>query len=124
MHNLFNLKGLNIWLLASGILLNFLWASALMTIAAVIAGAGQPPEWLALLEIAGAFLGSLVIGLVTSRLAHDNRGPSYGLIGSLGAALLIALVVFQANLEIGFIMCAVAILGGLNGGMLSQRRSD
>ena len=122
MQNLFDLKGLNLWLLIGGILANFLWTGALMFVAGVIATSGEPPEWLALLEILGAFAGPLLIGLLLGRMSHDRRGPSYGLIGSLGGAVLIGLVVFQANPEIGFIMFAVTLLGGLNGGMLSQRR--
>jgi hypothetical protein len=65
--------------------------------------------------------GPLVIGLLVSGLAHDSRGHSYGIFGSLGGAALILVVVFQANLKIGFIILAVTILGGLNGDLMSQR---
>lgn len=122
MRNFFNFKGLNFWLVGTGIGLNLIWTAALMTLAAIITRNGEAPEWLPLLEIVGAFLGPLGIGLWVSSMAHEARGPVYGLVGSLGSAILILIVVFPANFQIGFIMFAVAILGGLNGGMISQRK--
>ncbi len=121
MQKFFNFKGLNFWLVGSGIGLNLIWTAALMSLAALITRNGESPEWLPLLEIVGAFLGPLGIGLWISSMAHETRGPAYGILSSLGSALLILIVVFPANLQIGFIMFAVAILGGLNGGMISQR---
>jgi hypothetical protein len=125
--NILNFKGLSFWLLGSAIGLNVVWV-ALMMIFTVIATpkteTPEAPEWLGLVLIVAAFLGPFLIALLIGKMASDQRGPTYGLMGALIAALIVAALILPGNVEIGFIMLAVTLLGGLNGGLMSQRRGE
>jgi hypothetical protein len=124
LQRLFNFKGINLWLLGSSLGLNLVWGGLMVYSTGMLsADRGTLPEWWGLMMIAAAFLGPLLIGFLIGRLSHDRRGPTYGVVGSLGGAALLGIfVMLSGSLEIGFITAAVAIMGGFNGGMFSQRR--
>jgi hypothetical protein len=120
--NLFNLKGINFWLLGMALVLNLVWAILMLSVTNLLTNNDQPPEWLDLAVILAGFLGPLVIAFAIGKMSFDRRGPTYGVIGSLGGAALLGIFVLVfANWQVGFITTAVAIMGGLQGGLLSQR---
>jgi hypothetical protein len=119
---LFNLRGINFWWLASGVGLNISWTIVVLLFAFRVLSAGiDTVENIQLVLMVGMFLGPLLIGWLIGRWADDGRGPTYGLIGSLGSLALILFVVLPSG-PLGLLVAAVALAGGLNGGMLSQRR--
>jgi hypothetical protein len=125
-HKLFDFKGLNYWLLATGVGLELLLVIGLIT-ASYLTLTGMPaneaPEWLGLVIILASFLGTLLITLGISSMAHDSRGPTYGVAVGIVGAVVMAVIFFPSDLQTGFLIAAVTFLGGLNGGMLSRRRS-
>jgi hypothetical protein len=119
---LFNLRGINFWWLASGIGLNLSWAVVVLLFVFRVLSVGiDTVENMQLVLMVGFFLGPLLIGWLIGRWADDGRGPTYGLIGSFGSLALILFVVLPSG-PLGLLVAAVALAGGLNGGLLSQRR--
>ncbi len=119
---LFNLRGINFWWLASGIGLNLCWAVVLLLFVFRVLSAGiDTVDSMQLVLMLAFFLGPLAIGWLIGRWADDGRGPSYGLIGSFGGLALILYAVLPSG-PLGLLVAFVALAGGLNGGMLSQRR--
>jgi hypothetical protein len=119
---LFNLRGTNFWWLASGVGLNLSWAVVVLFFVFRVLSAGiDTVENMQVVLMIGFFLGPLVIGWLIGRWADDGRGPTYGLIGSLGDLPLILYVILPSG-PLGLLVAVVALAGGLNGGLLSQRR--
>jgi len=119
---LFNLRGINFWWLASGIGLNLSWAVVVLLFVFRVLSVGiDTVENMQLVLMVGFFLGPLLIGWLIGRWADDGRGPTYGLIASFGSLALILFVVLPSG-PLGLLVAAVALAGGLNGGLLSQRR--
>jgi MFS family permease len=119
---LFNLRGINFWWLASGVGLNLSWAVVVLLFIFRVLSAGiDTVENMQLVLMVGFFIGPLVIGWLIGRWADDGRGPTYGLIGSIGSLVLILYAVLPSG-PLGLLVALVALAGGLNGGLLSQRR--
>ncbi len=119
---LFNLRGINFWWLASGVGLNLSWAILLVFFVFRVLSAGiDTVESMQVVLMIAFFLGPLAIGWLIGRWADDGRGPTYGLIGSFGGLPLILYTILPSGL-LGLLVALVALAGGLNGGMLSQRR--
>lgn len=122
MRQFLSLKGINWWLLASAVGLNFIWSGAVLFAVAFLLGAQ------------GAFAGGIQVGMLLAcfglpfliawliaAMAGDGLGPNYGIYGSLGAAVPLLIVVGSSGI-FGVILALTTFLGGLNGGMLSMRR--
>jgi hypothetical protein len=119
---LFNLRGTNFWWLASGVGLNLSWAIVVLLFVFRVLSAGiDTVENMQVVLMIGFFLGPLAIGWLVGRWADDGRGPTYGLIGSFGDLPLILYVILPSG-PLGLLVAVVALAGGLNGGLLSQRR--
>jgi hypothetical protein len=119
---LFNLRGINFWWLASGVGLNLSWAIVVLLFVFRVLSAGiDTVENMQVVLMIGFFLGPLAIGWLVGRWADDGRGPTYGLIGSFGSLPLILYVILPSG-PLGLLVAVVALAGGLNGGLLSQRR--
>jgi len=119
---LFNLHGINFWWLASGVGLNLGWAAIVLLFVFRVLSAGiDTVENMQLVMMVAFFLGPLLIGWLIGRWADDGRGPTYGLISSFGGLLLILYAVLPSG-PLGLLVALVALAGGLNGGLLSQRR--
>ena len=119
---LFNLRGINFWWLVSGVGLNISWTIVVLLFAFRVLSAGiDTVENVQVVLMVGSFLGPLVIGWLIGRWAGDGRGPTYGLIGSFGSLALILYVVLPSG-PLGLLVAVVAAAGGLNGGLLSERR--
>jgi hypothetical protein len=121
--SLFKLSGLNFWLLGSGIGLTLIWTFITLMISFNILS--QNNEATSIVQVGmmlSILAGNFVVGYMMGRMADDNRGPSYGLISSLGSLILIIFVVIPTGI-LGLMVAAMAIAGGLNGGLFSLRRS-
>jgi hypothetical protein len=123
LHKLFPLKGLNFVLLGVAIGLKFFWALLL-----VIAGYLVIIEYQSIVDLLQmgmlmvSFLGPLWIGWILVRMAEDLHGPSYGLFGSLGGLVVIALVLIPTGIY-GALIALTAFWGGLNGGIFTMRKA-
>jgi sugar phosphate permease len=80
--------------------------------------AGETFVQLALLL--ACFIGPFLIGWLSSALAADGRGPTYGLYGSLGSIIVLVFVALPTGL-LGLMLIVASISGGLNGGLFSLR---
>lgn len=118
-----NLKGINYWYLASAIALNLFWtiAIALFLSTLLLKQVQDSTGLMPVILLLATFLGPFMIGWVVGNMAADLRGPTYGVYGSLGGAVIL-LAVASSTGSMGFILAIVAIAGGLNGGMVSLRR--
>jgi hypothetical protein len=116
-----NIKGLNIWLLASGIGINLFIALALLLFIFIIINNAPlgGNELLPLGLMVVSFLGPFLVALLITNMAGDGRGPTYGFYGAFGAAVPMVVIVMAAGI-IGILMMAVALLGGINGGLVAE----
>jgi sugar phosphate permease len=121
--NLFRLRGLNGWLVAVCFGWSAIWAVASLAVTSLVlradAGAAAVTQIGLMLS---AFVGPLLCGWVTGRVAADGRGPTYGLISGLVSAALFGLALAPIGGILGILMAAVSLAGGLNGGLLSLSR--
>lgn len=120
--SLINPTGLNYWLIASGVGLNLIFT--FMTLYLTFYGLIVEPqaiEGTQLVLMVMIFLSNLLTGWLIGWMADDNRGPSYGLISSLGSVGLIVAVVLPTGI-LGLLLAVVALAGGINGSVLSLRR--
>jgi len=116
-----NIKGLNIWLLASGIGLNLFFALALLLLNFVIFNSVlvNSNELLSLGLMVASFIGPFLVAMLIANMAGDGRGPTYGFYGAFGAAAPMIAIVMAAG-TVGILMMAVALLGGINGGLVAE----
>jgi sugar phosphate permease len=70
----------------------------------------------------GTFVGTFLVGWFIGKWANDNRGPTYGLISSLGSVALILFIILPAGGNLGLMVAIMALAGGLNGGLASLKR--
>ena len=122
MHKLFRLKGLNFYLLGVALGLNFFWALLLVITGYLFINENQ--SMVDLFQtgmLVASFLGPFWIGWIVAKIAADLHGPSYGLFGSFGGLVLIALVLIPTGIY-GVLIALTTVLGGLNGGIFAIRR--
>jgi hypothetical protein len=123
MGRFFSLKGINWWMLASAIGINFIWATGMLLGFAFLLDQGEADQGvLQLLMFLICFGLPFLAAWLTARMAGDDLGPNYGMYGSLGAAIPLLLVLGTTGI-FGVILSLTTILGGLNGGMLSLHRA-
>ncbi len=128
-----DLRGVNYWLLASAIGMNLIWTYLTLFFGAALF-IGNIDESMASdarsLEgiistvqvglMVSIFVGSFITGWMTGKMGMDNRGPTYGVIGSVGSVGLIVFSLLQTGAGIfSLLLAAVAVAGGLNGGITS-----
>jgi hypothetical protein len=119
---LFDIRGINYWLLGSGIGLNLIWTfMTLMISYGLLNGNPRAVSTVQIGMMLSILAGNFVVGWLMGRMADDNRGPTYGLISSLGSLILIIFVVLPTGI-VGLMVAVMAIAGGLNGGLFSLRR--
>ena len=116
-----NIKGLNIWLLASAIGINLFISLALLLLNFLLVSQAQAAsnELLSLGLMVASFIGPFLVALLITNMAGDGRGPTYGFYGAFGAAVPMVVIVMAAGI-IGILMMAVALLGGINGGLVAE----
>ena len=85
---IFDLRGLNYWLIGSVLGWNLLADLALVILSFQVLKIGEDGiQIIQFILIAGVFLIVLLGGYVAGRIAGDARGPAYGVYGSLGGVL-------------------------------------
>ncbi|MFH1086870.1 MAG: hypothetical protein V1772_14065, partial [Chloroflexota bacterium] len=125
LNNLLNFQGVNWWTLLGGMGLNFV-ITIVFSIAGAYFGSNEatlnvyaqvgPP-----LLVLGVFLGCLLAGFITGKLADENP-IKHAFLASLGAFVpYVAVGVMSLNPMI-LMLAAVAVAGNLNGGILAQPR--
>ncbi len=120
LNRIFNLKGVNFWLLASGIGLNLIAVMLYLTAGYFSLVREQGVSlWIELFLALGAFLAPFLIGLVLALWAGDGRGPTYSVYGSFGGVAPLV-VVAVPNGIFGILLLLFWLLGGVNGGMLAE----
>jgi hypothetical protein len=120
---LFDPRGTNLWLTASGIGLNVIWTLGALTFTTLVLGAGErsaTPIQAGLLL--SAYLGPFLSGWLMARMAGDRRGPTYGAVGSLGSLLLWVVTLIPAGGLLGLMAAVLALAGGITGGTMGQPR--
>lgn len=123
-NRLFNLKGLNFWLLGTAIGFNLFWALLVVVFGyAVINQNRINRDFIQASMLVACFAGPFLIGWIVAKMAADLRGPSYGLIGSFGGLIPIVVVLVPGGL-FGIIVAFSAVLGGFNGGLMAMRHLD
>jgi hypothetical protein len=121
---IFDLRGLNYWLIGSVLGWNLLADFGLLILSFQVLRVQQSGvQLIQLVLIAGVFLSAALGGFVAGRMAGDGRGPAYGVYGSLSSVLLLLYILVPSGGVLGFIVALSAILGGLNGGLFSGRVS-
>ena len=119
---LFDLRGTNLWLIAAAVGCNVLWTLlTLFTGVFVLANDESATAIVQLGLMISEFLGPFFSGWFIGWTAADGRGPTYGVIGSLGSVGLILFMLLPTGI-IGLMVAVVALAGGLNGGLLSEGR--
>lgn len=116
---LFNLRDLNLWLLASGIGLD-----AILTIFSFILLLGfiQTGGTISIIQVvmlAVLFVVNFATAWVVSKMASDMRGPTYGVISSMSSAIITLVVLVPSGGIFGLMAAFVALAGGLNGGVMT-----
>jgi hypothetical protein len=118
---LFNLRGTNLWLIAAGVGWNAIWSFVTLFVGYRVLGLTSAVSAVQLGLMVSAFVGPFLGGWLTGRMAADGRGPTYGVIGSLGSVGLILVTILPTGI-LGLLVAIVALAGGLNGGLLSGDR--
>jgi|WetSurMetagenome_2_1015567.scaffolds.fasta_scaffold679527_1 hypothetical protein len=120
---LFNIKGLNLWYLASAVALNLFWTlfMALIISMLFLKQFQGGTTTIQLILMVATFLGPFLIGWIVGALAADGRGPTYGVYGSLGSIVVLVIVALPTGL-LGIMLIVAAFSGGLNGGLYSIRQ--
>lgn len=122
---IFNLRGINGWHLANTLGWNFLGTSAVLL--AIYYLLEKNPTRIVFFQIfllIGFFLVPLTGGLLFGRLAGDNRGLTYGVVGSLVSVALSLFLVLPSGGILGVMLAIIAVAGGLNGGLLGYKRAE
>jgi hypothetical protein len=120
---LLNLKGLNLWYLASAVVLNLFCTlmSALVISMLLVNRIDAKTTTFQVLLMATTFLGPFLIAWMIGSMAADGRGPTYGVYGSIGSIVILVMVALPTGL-LGLMLIIAAFAGGLNGGLFSIRR--
>ncbi|MBN1219433.1 MAG: hypothetical protein JXM69_10925 [Anaerolineae bacterium] len=114
-------RGLNFWLVASGAGLSLIWAFFTLIFSFRALTGPEQATVVQLGLMVSFFVGNFLIGWLLGKWAGDNRGPTYGLYSSLGSVALALLVVLPSG-SLGWLVAVLALLGGLNGGLVSLKR--
>lgn len=122
---IFQLRGLNYWLIGSAFGWNLVAGFVLLILGFQVLRLEQGGfEIIQILLIVGAFCIAALGGYFVGKIAGDGRGPAYGVYGSLGGVAVFLYVLLSSGGLLGIIVAASAFLGGLNGGLMSMRNTS
>lgn len=122
---LLNPKGTNLWLLISNVGWNMVWAIGALIIAYVsLRNIKNATTMTQLVLLVSAFVGPFLGGWLCGWSAADGRGPTYGVIGSLSNTVIFLIALVPVGGILGVLVAVAALVGGLNGGLVSLRRSS
>jgi len=112
-------RDLNWWLVLAGIGCSFVLMVGVTWGAASVLRRGEAMvEVGQVILILGTFLATFLTGFLTGWLGRGN-GATYGLICSVGS-LVVAAIALPLDI-LALLVAVVALAGGLNGGLLSER---
>ena len=107
---IFDLRGLNYWLIGSALGWNLLADFVLLISSFQFMQIGQNGiQLIQIVLIIGVFLCGLLGGFVAGRMAGDGRGPAYGVYGSLSGVLLLLYVLVPSGGLLGVIVALSAV---------------
>jgi len=118
---IFETKGLNWWVIASGVGMNFVLTVALLLVSTVLVTEETNEIASALSVSAGAFLIPFLTAYVCGRLA-DERYLTYAFYPLVGFLVLAVPGVLYSGM-FGFLVVGFGILGAINGASLVARRA-
>jgi len=122
---LLNFRGVNWWTLFGGIGLNFVITLFISLAGAYFATEGAMSEayqqYGALLMTLAIFIGCGLAGFVIAKIA-DDVPVKHSFLSSLGAFVPLVVMAALTFSPYTLMLGAVAVAGGLNGGMLAVRR--
>jgi len=122
--DIIKLRGINGWHLANTLGWNLLGTSlVLMSTRYFLEKKPTTTVFLQLFLFIGIFLVSLTGGLLFGRLAADNRGLTYGVLGSFASAALSLFLVVPSGGILGAMLAIISVAGGFNGGLLSYKKA-
>ena len=120
---MFQLRGLNYWIISSAFGWNLLAGLGLLILGFQVLRLEQGGfEIIQILLIIGAFCIAALGGYFAGKIAADGRGPAYGVYGSLGSVAVFLYVLLSSGGILGIMVAASAVFGGLNGGLFSVRK--
>jgi hypothetical protein len=121
---MFQLRGLNYWLIGSAFGWNLLAGLGLLILGFQVLRLEQGGfEIIQILLIIGAFFIAALGGYFAGKIASDGRGPAYGVYGSLGGVAVFLYVLLSSGGILGIMVAVSAVFGGLNGGLITVRNS-
>ena len=126
LRKLLNFKGLNIWITGAAIGLNLFGSVFIWLVAFLILSQNEDsaPTLFQAGILLAYFMVAFLIGWVAGAMAADGRGPTYGVLGSIGAIIPLCLILTSGPTGLfGIILIFSTLMGGLNGGLLSIRRT-
>jgi hypothetical protein len=116
-----DLRNLNVWLAVSAVGCGVIAMVAVALGIPALLGDREPVPGLGQgLLVLFTFTALLLVAMLTGRIAGENA-VTYGLICSAGAAVVI--VVAMPFGVVTVLLALVAVAGGLNGGMIIERRN-
>ena len=122
---IFQLRGLNYWLVGSAIGWNILAGLTLLILSFQLLRLEQGGfDIIQIIMIIGAFCVAAIGGYFAGKIAGDGRGPAYGVYGSLGGVVVFLYVLLSSGGLLGIIVAISAVLGGLNGGFMSASKAN
>ena len=114
-------RGLKPWIMVVGLVLNLVLTGLFFkAVNYVVIQQGGAFEGLDTALMLGIFTITILIGFGTAMLANDQRGPTYGIYGSLVSFVVITVIMYQSG-SLTLLVALMALLGGYNGGMLGER---
>ena len=120
LRSMFDLGDLNWWVVFGGIGSSVILVAAVAFGAASLLRGGEQNVGISqVVLLVGTFLATFVAALITGRIGQGNY-VTYGLVSTIGSVVV---VLFAMPIGIfTILMIAIAVAGGLNGGMVNQRR--
>ena len=120
---LFNLKEVNYWLLASAFALNGILTFMLFIgLLQFLVNSTTTVSFIQLVVMGGLFIVNFATAWIVAKMAGDMRGPTYGVVGSMSSIALTLFVLVPTGGVFGLLAAVVAAAGGFNGGLLSLPR--
>lgn len=119
LNKMFEMGGLNLWIVASGNGLNLILQGVTVFVAGLLgAQGGSAAQGAQIVLMLGTFLGPLLVAVISGRMERE-RYQSYALYTLPGALIMLVLGVLAQPL-FGLMLIVVAVLGALNGARLAE----
>ncbi len=119
LNNLFEMGGMNLWIVVSGNGLNLILEGIILFASAALGAQGASGAQMAqVVMMLGTFLAPLLVAFICGRMEREQY-RKYALY-TLPGALLPTLLAILASPIYGIMLAVVAVLGALNGARLAE----